>query len=154
MADETDRVTDLNIWQGSGRVQGTPEVRDVGSSRVAKFRIKVLRPYKEHDFHVYINLEAWGLMAKRVENEVFSEDRLFIEGELQEDSWTDKNDGRKRKSWKVRVEKLLVIEQAPDVEAADEIGMGSGAAAPPPPAGTDPGDQLEFEAEPTDRIPF
>lgn len=147
----------INSITFGGRLAADPEIRDVGDTKVARFRIISNRVFykgkageKEKCEEITsMDAEVWGGRAKVAE--YFSKgDGIVVEGHLKEDNWEDK-DGNKRYGKRISVR---------EVHFGEKKGAGNGNSKPaneteekkPEPA---PEQQQENNVtEPDDQVPF
>jgi len=109
----------LNLIQLIGNVGNDPEIRTVGSSRVATVSLATSRQWKEGDKPDKLQektewhrLNIWGKLADVVEDYVKKGDRLYIAGQLEYRNWTDK-DGHERWSAEIYVNQLIMLSPPP-----------------------------------------
>ena len=105
---------DLNKVMLMGNVTQTPEVKEFsGGGKVVNFSLATNKKYtdksgtqqNEATFH---NLVAWNKTADIVEKYVEKGKKIFVEGEIKVESWTDK-DGNNRKTTKINVYNLILL---------------------------------------------
>lgn len=95
----------INKFQVSGNVGKDPEIRQVGDKKVANFSLAATESYKDkqgewQNITDWFNIVVWGRKAEYVENYVKKGSNLYIEGQLKNRSWEDK-EGNKRNSIEV-----------------------------------------------------
>lgn len=80
-----------------GNVGGDPEIRSVGDGRVATISLATSQSWKDKrsgerkertEWH---RVKVWGKPVDFIEKFVVKGDKLYVEGELRTDKWTDKN---------------------------------------------------------------
>lgn len=102
----------VNQWIGVGHVCRDPEVKGVGNSTVAQFRLAVNRSYKKGDEWVektmFIDCDAWGHTAEKVQSSVQQGTEVFIRGRLELDEWKSADGGERRSKHKIYVLELQV----------------------------------------------
>jgi len=102
----------MNQWIGVGRVARAPEVKTFGDNKVASFRFVTNRSYKKNNEWVeesmFIDCEAWGRLADRIEEHVTLGTELTVLGRLKTDEWTNKESGEKRSKHKIYVLELSI----------------------------------------------
>jgi single-strand DNA-binding protein len=83
-----------------GRITADIEVKDAGSSKLAKFSIATNERYTKKDgtkventeFH---NIVVWGKPAEIIAQYKKKGDEIYIEGKLETSNWEDKDSGKK-----------------------------------------------------------
>ncbi len=99
-----------------GNLVRDPEVVQINqNSEVAKFTLAVNESYKKPDGTLventtYIDCEAWQGLAKVVANYVKKGSRIYIEGSIRADSWTDADSGKTRTKHKIRIAELMMLD--------------------------------------------
>lgn len=119
----------VNQWIGVGRVTRDPEVKSVGNSKVASFRIAVNRSFKKGNEWVekpmFIDCEAWALTAERVEKSVSKGTELFIRGRLESDEWNSRDSGEKRVKHKIYVLELQIEKSRREDSSSEKYAMSN-----------------------------
>lgn len=141
-----------------GNLTRDPEVTTFNSGgSVAKFGIAVNQDYKDKNGQkvekaMFIDVEVWNRGATGKQADVAAQylakgKQVLIDGELELQTWQDKNDGSKRYKHSVKCERFVMLGKKGD---DDSGGGGSGEdhddrpappprkAAPPPPARKSP----------------
>lgn len=99
-----------------GNLVRDPEVVQINQNTdVAKFTLAVNESYKKPDGETventtYIDCEAWSGLAKVVGTYVKKGARVYIEGSLRADTWTDADSGKQRTKHKVRISDLMMLD--------------------------------------------
>jgi single-strand DNA-binding protein len=99
-----------------GNLTRDPEVVQINqNTEVAKFTIAVNDGYKKPDGEVvdvvtYMDCEAWSGLAKVVGQYVKKGSRIYIEGSLRADTWTDADSGKSRTKHKIRIAELMMLD--------------------------------------------
>ena len=95
----------------NGRVGTNIEIRDVGSSKVARFRV-VTNDRRKNDQGIWEdvntsgwNIAAWDKLASKVAAHLEKGDPVMIYGRIFEDTWVD-GEGNKRFSTEIRAEDI------------------------------------------------
>lgn len=79
-----------------GNVVRDPELKTVGNDqKLAKFSVACSRKYKGKESTSFIDCDAWGKAAEIIVQYVNKGDKIYVEGELRQDSW-NAPDGEKR----------------------------------------------------------
>ena len=83
-----------------GNCAAAPEVKEIGGKKAASFRIGITEKYKDtgnqfQEKTEWINIIAWGKTAEVAEKYVDKGTTVFVEGKIQNRTWTDQN-GNKR----------------------------------------------------------
>jgi len=120
-------MNSLNKVQLIGNVTADPEVKVVNEDRtVAKFSIATNRSWKnaagekqeEVDFH---NVVIWWKLAEIVKQYVTKGKKLYVEGRLQNHSWTDEN-GVKKYRTEIIADSMIMLSGG-DKKSNNEDGM-------------------------------
>ena len=90
----------LNKVQLIGRVGKQPEIKDLGSSKVAKFSLAISEKYKGEERTEWQNIVVWNKTAEYAEKYVSKGSLIYLEGKIQTKAWDDKN-GNKRFSTEI-----------------------------------------------------
>lgn len=106
-----------------GNVAADPDIRcfENGNS-VAKLRLGTTERYKDkegkkREVTEWHNIEAWGTPASIIEQYVRKGDRLYVEGQIHYEEYTDKSNVTKyRTVIRLRELKLLTSKQRQDAE--------------------------------------
>lgn len=99
-----------------GNLVRDPETTQISENTdVAKFTIAVNESYKKQDGTLventtYIDCEAWSGLAKVVSNYLKKGSKVYIEGNLKADTWTDADTGKNRTKHKIRVQDLVMLD--------------------------------------------
>lgn len=105
-------MMNINQWTGIGRLTSAPEVKSVGSSKVASFRLAVNRSYKKGDSWIekpmFIDCEAWSHAAEKVESSLQTGTEVFVRGRLELDEWGGSDGKEKRSKHKIYVLELQI----------------------------------------------
>lgn len=85
-----------------------PEVKTVGDSNVARFRVAINRKFttksgEKKEESTYIDCEMWGPRANIIGEYLGKGDPILIEGHLKQETW-DTKDGEKRSKIIVSIE--------------------------------------------------
>lgn len=112
-----------------GNLTRDPELRDAGSSQVAKFTLANNRRWKnaageQQEEVSFIDCEIWGRRAEVLNQYVSKGQRLLVRGEIRQDRWED-NEGNNRSKLYVAVEDFDFIEKA-GTKAQETVGAGAG----------------------------
>lgn len=93
----------LNKCLFIGNLTKDPEVREVGTTSVAKFSMALNKTWKDKSSGEYKNsveyadFELWGVAATIFGDRASKGSQVFVEGEFTQQTWEDK-DGNPRKS--------------------------------------------------------
>ncbi|KAL4420880.1 hypothetical protein ABPG77_002839 [Micractinium sp. CCAP 211/92] len=110
-------------------------------SKLLPFSLGVKTDRRRPDETEWLQVEVWGPLAERVEQELQKGDRLAVQGRLRVDSWQDKTTGAKRTAYKVVASSISRVRRtglgmqaniAPAGEAAAD-GFGAGGYGEPAP---------------------
>ena len=104
-------MSSVNLVVFSGRVGKDPEVRATSSGKsVAVFSLAVDRGYGDRKRTIWANVETWDKTAEAVGRLVKKGARVTIVGEVDEDTWDDKNTGKKVYRTKYVAHKVDIID--------------------------------------------
>lgn len=92
---------------------------------VAATSLAINRAYKDdsgqkHEETTFVDVELWGRLAEIVGEYVKKGNPLYIEGRLKQESWEEKETGKKRTRLKVVAESLQLLGSRPGKPAAAE----------------------------------
>ncbi|MCS6976330.1 MAG: single-stranded DNA-binding protein [Gemmatales bacterium] len=162
-------MANLNKVLLIGRLTRDPEVRTFSNGgKVARFGFAVNNRRKNsqtgqwEDDPVWLDCEAYnrgefGKLAETVEQYCRKGSQVFIEGHLQLDQWTDR-DNQKRQKLKIVVDALQLLDRRQDGPATPAAGRGAASrttAADVPEVPGDFDEQPEFADDaPDQNIPF
>ena len=101
-----------------GNLGNDPEIRTVGTSKVASFSLATSEAYnnkegvrvEQTEWH---RVEIWGNLAETVEKYVKKGSSLYVEGKIKTDEYTDK-DGVAKKIVKIRGTSITLVGSKPD----------------------------------------
>ena len=86
-----------------GNVVKDTEIKQVGKSTVARFRLAVDDPYREKNT-LYIDCEAWDEQAKFAEKWLSKGKGIIVDGRLCMDSW--EKEGKKETKFFVKIQEI------------------------------------------------
>jgi single-strand DNA-binding protein len=104
-------MNNLNKMMLIGHLGADPELREFASGKkVANLSIATNSEWKDKDGVVqtrttWHRAKAWGLMGENAAKYLQTGSRVYLEGELLNSEYTDK-EGIKRRSWEINVSKL------------------------------------------------
>ncbi|MCX8034772.1 MAG: single-stranded DNA-binding protein [Candidatus Dojkabacteria bacterium] len=109
-----------------GNLVRNPEVTIVNSStEVARFSIAINESYKKQDgtaqeIVTYLDVEAWGGLAKIVGQYLNKGSKVYVEGTIRTDSWTDADTGKTRTKYKIRAENIVILDKKESSSQSNE----------------------------------
>ncbi len=109
-----------------GNLVRNPEVTIVNSStEVAKFSIAINESYKKQDGTIqeivtYLDIEAWGGLAKIAGQYLSKGSKVYVEGTIRTDSWTDADTGKTRIKYKIRAENIVILDKKDSSSQSNE----------------------------------
>lgn len=108
----------MNVTSMIGRLGRDPELRDVGSTKVAKFSVALSEKFKDRNGEKqertsWIDVEAWGAQAEFCAKWLRKGARVGVQGKLQQDTW-ETDAGEKRSKVFVRAFNLTPIDWPED----------------------------------------
>jgi len=133
----------LNEIRFLGRSVKDAELKNVGESRVATFRLVSNRRIKKRDGTydekaTYIDCEVWNQRADYASSYVKKGTPVLVRGQLETDEWTSK-EGQKRSKLKIYASEIQAERPRQDkpVEDADQQGSQTQSAPASTPAATE-----------------
>jgi len=97
-------MSDLNNWNGSGRLTADPELRHTPQGTpVVDINLANETGFGEKKRTNFPGLTFWGKQAESLAQYAQKGQYLIIEGELSQESWEDKETGKNRSKTKVTV---------------------------------------------------
>lgn len=118
-------MRDLNKVQIIGRLTDVPAMRFTGSGDpIARFRVEVRRPVQGDNATELFRCKAWGGLAEAIAQYGEADTRLYVEGRLQTERWTDQRSGKPREMFVINVASVLFLSHPngappPDIEDED-----------------------------------
>ena len=103
----------------TGNLTRDPELRTTSNgSNVCSFSVAVNRTYKDSSGEQkedvsYIDCSAWGRLGEVINQYAKKGSSVLVSGRLDQRSWEDKNDGKKRSRIEIVVEDFNFIGNAP-----------------------------------------
>jgi len=98
-----------------GTVTRDPEIRQAGSTNVAGFGIAVNKKYKDKESVSFFDCKSFGKTADVIGQYVKKGSPLYVQGELVQESWTDK-EGQKKSKIVVIVNSFTFLPSKKDAE--------------------------------------
>lgn len=97
-----------------GRLAGEPEIRMTTSGKkIASFTVAVSKNEEEASF---IDCEAWEKTADNIEKLSKKGAQVLVSGSLRQDTWEDKETGKKRSKIKVIVYRFILTSSNGDYQ--------------------------------------
>jgi len=125
----------LNSTTFVGRAGRDAEIRFLDNGKqVANFTIAVNRRKRDAD-PIWIKVEVWGKPAQVAADYVRKGIMVGVSGEVDLDSWTDRQSGEKRQQLKITANDLRLLSSKQDGNAP---ATGSAASAAPSPGDDEP----------------
>lgn len=114
----------MNIVIMTGNLTADPEMKYTDNrTPVTKFRIGVRGSSKQRG-DLFIDVQCWDKLAESV-NEYTRKGRLVaVTGELQEDSWEDRDSGQKRTKMLINARNVEFLDKAPADDDNQDRGRG------------------------------
>lgn len=105
---------DMNVFIGIGRLVNDPEIRDVGGTKVCRFRIAINRSYNDRNGNpveatTFITVSTWGRQAETCYKFLKKGRRVAINGELRSSNWEDQG-GNKRTSYEISARSVQFLD--------------------------------------------
>jgi len=102
-------ATDLNMWQGIGRLGKDVEIRFTATGdAVANFSLACGWKSKEKEGTEWVNITVFGKLAEICGKYLKKGSQVYIAGSLKTDKYTDKS-GVEKYSTKVMAEKMQML---------------------------------------------
>lgn len=102
-------ATDLNMWQGIGRLGKDVEIRFTATGdAVANFSLACGWKSKEKEGTEWVNITVFGKLAEICGKYLKKGSQVYIAGSLKTEKYTDKN-GVEKYSTKVMAEKMQML---------------------------------------------
>jgi single-strand DNA-binding protein len=99
-----------------GRVGAPPDIRTTASGqRVATFRVATGSEREGGGRTQWHRIVAWDALAQIAERDVRTGDRIFVDGQVEYRSWTDRV-GRSRAMTEIIAAELIPLHDRPPVE--------------------------------------
>ena len=95
----------LNSCNFIGNIVRDPELRPVGQSSVANFTIAVGWKSKDKEGTEWVNVTAWGKLAEIVAQYATKGTKVFVQGRMKTEKYTDKN-GIEKQTTKIEADKV------------------------------------------------
>lgn len=136
-----------------GNLTRDPEVVSLNSGTdVAKFSLAINDSYKKADGEmventIYMDCEAWSGLAKVVSTYVKKGSKVYVEGSLKEDKWTDADSGKQRSKFKLRITDLMML----DGRKSDDSGYSGGGSSS---YSNNNNDDMKVKPAQDDELPF
>ncbi len=136
-----------------GNLTRDPEVVQVREGiEVAKFSLAINDSYKKQtgetvDQTIYVDCEAWSGLAKVVSQYLKKGSKIYVEGTLKSDVWTDADSGKQRTKFKVRLVDMVMLDSRRD-------GDGGGFSGGAPKQNSSYDDEPQVKSVDDDELPF
>lgn len=91
-----------------GNVGKDPETRQVGDNRVVSFSVASTKKVKGESLTTWVKASAWNATGEIIEKYVKKGDKIFLQGELEIKSYTNK-EGVEVQYLEMRVDKVQLI---------------------------------------------
>ena len=100
----------LNSVHLLGNVVARPELRYTPQgSPVAEFRIAINEKSKDKATTTFVDITAWGKTAEACEQYLDKGAPVFIDGRLKQDTWEDRETGKKRSKLSVTAQNVQFL---------------------------------------------
>lgn len=114
----------VNVAIIGGNLASDPQLKEVGATKACDFTVACNRRWKAADGTqkekcAFIRCTAWGRQAELIADRLRKGEPIFVEGELEQDEWTDKN-GVKQSKTKIRVKEFQFMGRPPAAAAEPE----------------------------------
>ncbi len=123
-----------------GRLTRDPELRTTPNGKsICSFSLAVDRQFSQDDVADFFNVTAWDKLGDLVNQYLSKGRRCLVQGRLRQDSWDDKETGKKRS----RVEVVATDVTFLDGPSGDSAGAAPGT--PPSPSSNKKSDDVVIE---------
>lgn len=108
-----------------GNLTADPEVRAVGDTKVANFKVAVNRKWRNREGELqesvdFFSVVAWSNLAENVEKFLSKGSPVFVSGRLEEDRW--EKDGEKRSKVQIVAANVTFLPRPPKTEPEETRG--------------------------------
>lgn len=104
-----------------GNLTKDPELRYTpGGTAVCNFTIAVNTKKNKQDKTVFIPVAMWGKSGEVVSEYMRKGKGICVVGEIEEDSWEDKETGQRKTRWKVNANKFSFLGKEADEKPSEE----------------------------------
>jgi single-strand DNA-binding protein len=114
-----------------GNVTRDPEVREAGSTRACNLTIAHNTKYKDKEHVSFIDIVLFGKLADVAGEYVRKGQLIYVQGELREEKWEDKETGKNRSKLKVIAARMRMLgggkgdRARPTTDAEDDREYGN-----------------------------
>jgi single-strand DNA-binding protein len=125
-------MADLNTTLLVGNLVQDPELKDIGSGRqVTNFTIASNRKYKNNEGEQveevsFIDCSAFGKTAVAITTYLTKGRKIFVEGRLKQERWTDQESGKERSRLRIHVNKFNFMDSRPNGVGAQGVPSEAG----------------------------
>ena len=91
-----------------GHLGADPELRDAGTTKVAKMRVATTDRFKDKDYTEWHSIEAWGLQAEHCAKYLRKGSKVFIEGSIHHTTW--ESEGKKHYKTVIKAESVQFLD--------------------------------------------
>jgi single-strand DNA-binding protein len=150
----------LNKVMLIGNVGRDPEVRHLsGDSSVARFPLATSEKFKNRNGELqeqteWHNVVCWRGLAELSEKYIRKGSRLYIEGRIRTNSWTDKNTEEKKYSTEIIADSLIFLDSKPQNSPYNSPGNTSRPAGDNPETNNNSTLDNSDNSESIDDLPF
>jgi single-strand DNA-binding protein len=137
----------LNKIQIIGNVGKLPVIRPMADGKkVANFSVATTSYWTDKsngdkkEETVWHEIEAWGTIAEIIENHVKAGTKVYIEGNMKENKWEDKETGQPRSKLRVSARDIIIFDRNNTSEDKENFSQESA--------------EKSNSPEPNDEIPF
>lgn len=93
-----------------GNLVADPELRNTTTGKqVASFRIAVDSGIGENKKTLFLNGTIWGTQAENLVKYKTKGEQIYVEGELREESWEDKDSGEKKTKIVINADRIQFV---------------------------------------------
>jgi len=110
------RTPNVNTVIIGGNIVRDPEIKEVGDKKIKVTTITIAnnRPYQDKDGNwqedtTFVDVEAWGNQAKKIEDNAEKGSPILVEGNLKLNQW-ENNEGKTISKILIRAEKIHILE--------------------------------------------
>ena len=99
------------MFVGLVRIASDIEVKEFGEYKVAEFSIAYDTGFGEKKKPCFIQSKAWGKTGELISQHLSKGKQIYVVGEIEQDTWDDKDSGAKRSKLTLNVDKFNFVDK-------------------------------------------
>lgn len=131
-----------------GRLGDAPKMGNAGGKATANCRVCANFKRGTREVAVWYSFTLWEKLAEAVGPKMQKGDMIYVDGDLELETYVSQKDGVERQSMKIHVDQFILLSDTRGREASEEQPRR-----PPPPARND-GTRSPFGGDEDNEIPF